>query len=240
MKKYWGIGLFAFLLSFGVKAQNVVYDANAQVRKVSSFTGVDISNGIVLYLSQGTTQAVAVSANEDKYVEKIITKVENGILHISIDNSFWGSISWGNKKLKAYVTVTELTYLGLSGGSIGKFQDQIQVNELKAQVSGGSIMEGDFKGTSMKANFSGGSIAKLTGSFNELMIDLSGGSIFKDYTLSVNSCKIEASGGSIVNLTVNNDLKAEASGGSIINYKGSATISNVNTSGGSIIKKKDS
>lgn len=241
MKKYRVYYLGAFLLlSLYCGAQNVVYDANAQVRKVGSFNGVDVSNGIVLYLSQGNTQAVAVSADEAKYVDKIITKVENGILSISVDNSFWKGFSWGNKKLKAYVTVTDLSYLGLSGGSIAKLQDQVQVNTLSTEVSGGSIMEGNFKGNSMKAKFSGGSISKLSGTFANLSVSLSGGSIFKDYSLSIDNCTVEASGGSIINLTINKDLKAEASGGSIVNYKGNGTISSINTSGGSIIKKKDS
>ncbi len=239
MKKYFGFLVAAALFTTITNAQNVVYDANAQVRKVGSFNGIDVSNGIVLYLSQGSTQAVAVSADDSKYVDKIITTVKNGVLTIKVESGMWNGFNWGSKKLKAYVTCTDLTYLGVSGGSIAKIQDNIKVNVISVDASGGSIIEGSFQGTSMKADLSGGSISKLSGSLDQLKIELSGGSIFKDYSLAVNSCSVDASGGSIINVTVNKDLKAEASGGSIINYKGAGNVSSVDASGGSIIKKKD-
>ncbi|MBS1729604.1 MAG: DUF2807 domain-containing protein [Bacteroidetes bacterium] len=239
MKKYVGLLALTSLIGSMPFAQNLVYDANAQVRKVGSFNGVEVSNGIVLYLSQGSTQAVAVSANDDRYIDKIITTVEKGVLIIKLENGLWNSFSWGNKKIKAYVTCTELTSLGVSGGSIAKIQDQIKVRNISMDASGGSIIEGNIQGTSMDADLSGGSIYKLSGSMDLLKLELSGGSIFKDYSFSVNTCDLDASGGSISNFTLNKTLKAEASGGSIINYKGDGNISSVDVSGGSIIKKKE-
>lgn len=238
MKKIIG-SILAIMIMATLHAQNLVYDANAQVRKVSGFHGVSVQSGIVLYLSQGKDQAVAVSAEEDKYVERIITEVKDGILKIRVDGKMWNNWNWGNKKLKAYVTVTELDYLGASGGSIAKIADEISVYDLRADASGGSIIEGRLKGNKLDAELSGGSIYKVDGSFSSVNIDASGGSIFKDYGFAVNSCAVEASGGSIISLSVNKELKADASGGSIINYKGSGVITSVDASGGSSIKKKD-
>lgn len=223
-----------------VQAQNVVYDANAQVRKTESFHGVDVGGGIALYLTQGKEQAVAISAEDTKNIDKIKTVVKDGILKIYVDRGAWNNWNWGNRKLKAYVTVTELTYLGVSGGSVAKLIDEISVNNLDADASGGSIIEGKLKGSSLNADLSGGSILKLAGSFSSASIDASGGSIFKDFELAFNSCTVDASGGSIINVTINKELKAEASGGSIINYKGTGVITSVDASGGSSIKKKDS
>ena len=238
MKKIIG-SILAIMIMGTLHAQNLVYDANAQVRKVSGFHGVSVQSGIVLYLSQGKDQAVAVSAEEDKYVERIITEVKDGILKIRVDGKMWNNWNWGNKKLKAYVTVTELDYFGASGGSIAKITDEISVNDLSSEASGGSIIEGRVKGNKMDADLSGGSIYKIEGSFNSVNIEASGGSIFKDYTFAVNTCAVEASGGSIIALSVNKELKADASGGSIINYKGTGVITSVDASGGSSIKKKD-
>ncbi len=135
--------------------------------------------------------------------------------------------------------VTQLDYLDVSGGSIAKLADEITVNDLNADISGGSIVEGRLKGNSFKADLSGGSITTLGGSFDKASIEASGGSIFKDFSLAVNTCDVEASGGSIINISINKELKADASGGSIINYKGSGVITSVDASGGSSIKKKD-
>jgi len=235
------LAIFTVLVMTGttVHAQNLVYDANAQVRKVGPFHGVAVGSGITLYLSQGKEQAVAISAEDDKTIEKIITEVKDGVLRIKIDGKMWNNWNWGNKKMKAYVTVTDLDVLDVSGGSIAKLADEISVNNLDIDASGGSIIEGMLKGNKMNADLSGGSIFKLDGSFNDAKIEASGGSIFKDFSFAVLTCSVEASGGSIINISINKELKADASGGSIINYKGSGVITSVDASGGSSIKKKD-
>ncbi len=235
------VGLCAafVLISAGVHAQNLVYDENAQVRKVGDFNGVAVSSGIKLFISQGKEQAVAVSADDAQYIGRIITEVKDGILKIRVESKMWNNWNWGNKKLKAYVTVTNLTYLGASGGSIAKIVDEISVNNLESDFSGGSIVEGKLKGNSLTADLSGGSMATLSGFFDKARIETSGGSIFKDYGLMLNTCNVEASGGSIINISISKELKADASGGSIINYKGTGVITSVDASGGSQIKKKD-
>jgi hypothetical protein len=239
MQKIIVSACIVFMLTIvNTHAQNLVYDENAQVRKVSNFHSVSVGSGIRLFLSQGKEQAVAVSAEDSKFTEKIITEVKDGILKIRVENKMWNG--WrGDKKLKAYVTVTQLNYLDVSGGSVAKLADEISVTTLDADVSGGSIVEGKLKGNSFKVDLSGGSIATLDGSFDNASIEASGGSIFKDFSLAVNTCNVDASGGSIINISINKELKADASGGSIINYKGNGVISSVDASGGSSIKKKD-
>ena len=156
----------ALILHTGIQAQNLVYDANAQVRKVASFNGVSVGSGISLYLSQGNEQAVAVSAEDEKYVERILTEVKNGVLKIYVEGKMWNNWNWGNKKLKAYVTATQLSYLGVSGGSVAKMIDGINVTDLEADISGGSILEGKLTGKSLNADLSGGSITRLEGSLD--------------------------------------------------------------------------
>jgi len=180
-----------------------------------------------------------VSAENEEYTERIITEVKDGILKIRVESKMWNNWNWGNKKLKAYVTVTDLTYLGASGGSIAKLIDEITVNNLESDISGGSIIEGKLKGNSFNIDLSGGSIATLSGSFDKASVEASGGSIFKDFDFVLGICNVESSGGSIINIGVTKELKADASGGSIINYKGSGVITSVDASGGSSIKKKD-
>src|SRR5215210_2526456 len=103
-------------VSVSVRSQNLVYDANAKVRKVDNFEGVSVGSGIKLYLSQGKEQAVAVSAEDAQYVDRILTEVKDGVLKIRVESKMWNNWNWGNKKLKAYVTVTTLNYLNVSGG----------------------------------------------------------------------------------------------------------------------------
>lgn len=239
MKKILWMSIIFLFTYFYSNAQNIVYDANAIVRTVPEFYGISVGSGIKLYLSQGKNPAVAVSAEEKQYAERIITEVKNGILRIYVEGKMWNSWNWGNKKLKAYVTIDDLTFLGASGGSIISLVDNFVVNTLESEISGGSIIEGKIRGNAIDFELSGGSISKIDANFDHGNIDISGGSIIKETNFILNKASIDASGGSIIHVIVNKDLKVEASGGSIINYKGEATISSVETSGGSIVKKRE-
>ena len=80
------IALTLFFLSAGAKAQTTLYDPNADLRSVKDFHGINVSGGIDLYLTSGD-EAVAVSASEVKFRDKIKTEVVNGILRIWFDKS---------------------------------------------------------------------------------------------------------------------------------------------------------
>jgi hypothetical protein len=108
------VGMF---IGWSSWAQNaVINDPNAQMRYARNFHGIEVSNAIDLYLSQGDSEAVAVSAKDIKYRDRIVTTVENGVLKIKIDREGWKWMD-GNKKLKAYVSFKTLNSLGASGAS---------------------------------------------------------------------------------------------------------------------------
>lgn len=237
MKKLFAI--LMVLMTLRSTAQNLVYDANAEVRTVAAFNGIDAASGITVYISQGKEQAIAVSADDEKNVSKIKTEVKDGVLKIYIDAAMWNNWNWGNKKIKAYVTVTELNKLSLSGGSVGKIVDELTTNSIDVECHGGSILNGKMTASKFSLDLTGGSIATISGSYADATVEASGGSIIKDFDAVMDVCKADVSGGSIVSLTVNKELTADASGGSILTYKGAGIIKSVDTSGGSIIKKKE-
>ena len=209
----------AFLTAFFVVAafgQKTINDPNAEKRQVPSFTGIDIGGGIDLYLSQGE-EAVAVSASEAKYRDKIRTEVENGILHIWFDANSNFHVEWGNRKLKAYVSFKNLDQLEGSGGSDIKVEGTITVSKLSLDASGGSDVN-------------------ISGTAKELTVDASGGSDFKGYELITDNSTVDASGGSDIYITVNKELNATSSGGSDIHYKGNGLIRNINGSSSNIKK----
>ena len=83
--------LYSFVLT---SAQKTVYDANAVLREGKNYEAIEISDGIDLFVSYGD-EAIAVSASEVKYRDKIKTVVENGVLKISYDEK---GISWNSKR----------------------------------------------------------------------------------------------------------------------------------------------
>jgi hypothetical protein len=216
-------------------AQHIVNDANAEKRNVSGFHGVDVSGGIDLYISQGQ-EAVAVSASETKFRDKIKTEVKNGVLKIWYESNSNIHIDWSNRKMKAYVSFKNLDMLEASGGSDVKVEGSIAVSKLSLDISGGSDFEGKVNIDDLKVDASGGSDVHISGTAKNINIDASGGSDFKGYELITDNCTVDASGGSDVYITVNKELNAESSGGSDIYYKGNGSIRNLKTSSSNIKK----
>jgi hypothetical protein len=238
MKK---IILSVFLLSITVfsfaQSGKVIEDKNAETRNVKGFHAVHVSHGIDLYLTQGNEEAVAVSASDIDYRNRIKTEVEDGVLKIYFENKgiHWGN---GNKKLKAYVSIKMIDGLDASGGSDVYLQGTIKSEKLNVELSGGSDLKGNVEVHEMAINQSGGSDVNISGTANTLNVDASGGSDLHGYDLITEYCKISASGGSDSRITVNKELSAAASGGSDIYYKGTGVVHSVSSSGSSSISKK--
>ena len=85
--------MLAGVLAF---AQNtkIINDPNAQKRNVGEFHGVQVGGGIELFLSQGTEEAVAVSANDPEIRDRIVTEVRDGVLHIHLTDQWWRWPRW--------------------------------------------------------------------------------------------------------------------------------------------------
>ncbi len=230
--------IFLATLAPSIRAQNVVVDANAEVRSTGSFSAIELSGAIDLYLSQGTEEAVAVSASSDEIRSRIHTEVKGNKLHIYFDGKGLNWKNWGNHKMKAYVTFRKLTRIESSGACNIKTTDPIRGEELTIELSGASDFTGELSLNKLKLNSSGASNMRLSGTVVTTIIDASGACVVRGYDLKTDNCKIDASGASNIYITVNKELNAEASGGSNISYKGTGVIRDISSSGGASIKRR--
>lgn len=229
-------------LTFNSSAQSdpkVINDANAQPRSVSGFSSIDVSDGIDVYLTQGNEETVVVSASSKEYVDKITTRVENGVLKIYFGRESGISITWRDRKLKAYISVKTLESIDASAGSDVIVKGTLTLNKLKMDLSGGSDFVGNVKINELVVEMSGGSDVRLSGSATNVKIDASGGSDFSGYALAADYVVIDASGGSDAEISVSKELYAEATGGSDIDYKGSPVIKHSSSVRGSSVTKRN-
>jgi len=234
-----GLLVIALMVGFiGLKAQNVVYDPNAEVRKVADFNAIEVSGTVSLYLSQGDETGIAVSAGDEKYNSKIKTEVKNGVLQISVDGGMWNGFSWTNKKLKAYVSVKDLTSLHVTGASYVTTTGNVKTENLNVEVSGASELKGSLQVKNLNLAISGASVARLMGVAENVNIEASGAARISAFDLQVDNGKFDISGASHITISVNKEFSASASGGSSIQYKGDALAKSMNASGGATIKKK--
>ena len=234
------VGLLLFLLLTGtfLFAQKQINDANVQKRDVSAFHGIHVSSGIELILTQGSEDAVAVSASNTELRDNIKTEVSGGILKISFDHNIFKLNNMRNKKLKAYVSIREIDELHAASGSHVKAEGSIRSSAMDMEASSGAIVKGDFNSGKMKVDQSSGSIINISGSATDLEVEGSSGSIFDAYDFKTENCNAKTTSGSMVKVTVNKELSVKASSGGKISYKGNGLIRNVDTgSGGSVSRK---
>ena len=221
------------------KAQNdVVVDPNAEVRTLSgSFHAIKISGGMDLYLSQSSTESIAVSASEERYKAAIKTVVENGTLRIYYE----GEKLWGvkNRKLKVYLSFRDLDNIDASGATDVHVAGTITVPSLDMVLSGACDFKGAVKVDKLNMDLSGASDVKISGSAVNVKIESSGASDVKGFDLVSEFCTAKASGASDINITVNKELNAYASGASDIYFKGSGLIRDLHNSGASNISRKN-
>lgn len=231
---------FISLISFSAFSQKQVEDANAEVRKVSGFHGIKVSTGITVYLTQGSTEGVAVSANDVEYRNRIRTEVVNGVLKIYFDNDDWKVWkNFSNKKLRAYVSVVNLDQLDVSSGGTIDVDGRIKTAQLSIDASSGGTVKGTFDASSLSVDQSSGSVVSVSGSVTgSCKIEGSSGSVFRGYDLATDNCDAHTSSGAGIQITVNKELSVNASSGGYIHYKGNGLIRDVKTSSGGSVSRK--
>ncbi len=216
--------------------KKMVVDGAAEDRKLSGFTSINVTNAFDVYISQGGSDAVGVSANDASATKRIKTYVSGGVLYITFDAKGWSWASWKNNKLKAYITVKDLQKLTVSGACNVSFVDPIISDRLLVSISGASDIKGPIKVNSLKVGASGASNISLSGAATDSDFNISGACSIKSLDLITDNCAVVASGASSIRLTINKYLKANVSGASDIRYKGTVGRFETRTSGASDIK----
>ncbi|HLO79917.1 MAG TPA: head GIN domain-containing protein [Chitinophagaceae bacterium] len=230
--------LLAFLLlpAFaGAQEKVTVNDKNAQVRNIgSSFTEISVSGSIDLYLSPDDKEVVVVSAKEEQYRDKIVTRVVGNKLEIFFNNKNFSIRS--DMRLKAYVSFKQLNRITASGSSDVYVNGIVKSDKLEIHISGSSDFSGAVDVNELRLDQSGSSDTKLSGRAGLVDVDLSGASDMKAFDLNSDVCKAHASGSSDISVTVMKELYVNASGASDVHYKGTGTVREVKTSGSSSVK----
>ena len=218
---------------------NAISDPKAVKRNLAgSFAAISVSDGIDLFLTQGSEESVAVSASDEKYLDQFKTVLENGLLKIYYDSKGINLGINGKKKLKAYVSFKALEKLTASSGSDVFVKDKVEVNNLAMKFNSGTHFEGKLNAKEITVEQNSGSGISISGRSDKIKVECHSGSIFKGYGLAVDYCDAKTSSGAGVRITVNKELVAKASSGSAIRYKGDGLIRDINTNSGGTVKKE--
>lgn len=221
-----------------LQAQKTFNDPHAEKRNVSGFSGIDVGTGISLVLTKGASEEVAVSASKTEYRDKIITKVENGILKIHYKTET-GSINRvkEHKDLKAYVSYKSLEKLIASTGAEVEIDGLLDASSFSLTANTGALVNGKIKASKLKVNQDTGSKITLSGSADQVEVEGDTGSKFMGEGLSAVSCDINVSTGAKVWITADKELKVKASTGGMVKYKGTASVKEIKRSTGGSVSK---
>lgn len=226
------------------------------VRNVENFHGIDISSGVIVDFTQGNERKIEVIADADK-LQYVKTKVENGILKVSIDRSSNKKMKF--KKLLINIQNPSLDNLYVSSGSIFNTKNKIVIDNIEAKINSGAIINGDFKtknsffdansGSIINLNLSSdqfllhadsGMMANLTGNVKNATFKLDSGASCNAQKLEAENVIAEVNSGAIAKINATSKLDVVASSGAIVQYKENPkVISSVKKNGGAIIKKID-
>jgi Putative auto-transporter adhesin, head GIN domain len=221
-----------------INAQKVINDANAEKRPVSGFHGINVATGIELILTAGSTEEVAVSAATNEFRDKIITRVESGVLKIYYETKT-GAINKRKetKDLKAYVSYKSLDILHVSTGAELTINGVLKSTKLDMTVNTGALVSGEVDITTLQVDQSTGSKVTLSGKVSTLNVEGSTGSKFKGEDMATSNCSVTVSTGAIVTVSAEKELQVKASTGGNVKYKGTPSIREVKTSSGGSVSK---
>jgi len=227
--------LAALLAGCGINPLRGSGNLVTQNMDYADFNQLDVSQGFHVEVKQGDTFSVVIQV-DDNMIDEVQVSKTNNTLSISLKP---GQIyNLRNVTLEAEVTMPELTGIDLSGGSHANLLGFNSKDELDANLSGGSHLDGEASLGDVRMDLSGGSHTTLSGSAGDLTLDVSGGSHAKLGNLDVVDADVKSSGGSHATVSPSGTLNADASGGSHIKYRGSPELGRIDDSGGSSIDKE--
>jgi uncharacterized protein YxeA len=204
-----------------------------KVRKTSNkFSGIKVSTGIDLYVSQGSKNKVTVEADENLH-DIIITEVEDGVLKVYSEKSIWKA-----KARKVHVTIKDLSLLKATSGSDVYGKGTIKTDEISISATSGADIRITVDATSVETSSTSGSDISIAGTTINHASSATSGASIDAYELESQNVLVKATSGADINIYASEKLDAKANSGGDIDFKGNPkSVNKKESSGGDISKR---
>ncbi len=183
-------------------------------RTAGSFSGIRVSTGIDVYLTQGDKMSLSVEADENLH-EYIVTEVNNGVLNVYSDANIRDA-----EMKRVYVTMKEINSLSTSsaGDLIG--ETPVRTDNLKLSASSAGDIKLEVYARNIEADVSSSGDLTLSGEADMIDASLSSAGDLNAFNLKVKEADISASSAGDADIYVTDRLTARASSAGDVNYKG--------------------
>jgi len=208
---------------------------NEQTRQVSGFTKLSSSGSFSIHVKIDGTESLKINADE-KIINDIETKVEDGTLKIG----FKSKMSWHENvgKVDVYVTAKTLTALSNSGSGTIKVEGELQGSDVTVHISGSGNITTGVKAEKFDAHISGSGSVEMTGTASDATFEISGSGQLKGKTLKTGTAKVRLSGSGNIYVNADKTLSAHISGSGSLVYSGTASVTDISTSGSGRVRKE--
>ena len=223
-------------VGFNEKSVKLSGVTKVSTKEVSAFDKVDVSGAIDVIVNIGNKSEVVIEA-DSAIMPYVVTEVKDRELRI-YNKDIIGFYNFKNNKILVTITTPSILELESSGACDVTIND-LKTDMFKVSLSGACDLIGSFECNVLDFESSGSSDSKLKGKVKNCNIELSGACDIKALDLEVDSLKIEGSGSSNVEITVQNSLDVELSGASELRYKGEPKYIKTDMSGVSQLTKVD-
>lgn len=211
----------------GVSGNGVVVEESRPISE--EFTAVTASEGLDVFVSQGSEFGIRVEADEN-VIELIGTDIRDGKLKVHAIKNI------GRATKNIFVTLPEITALHASSGAGLEVRGSLETDKIRLDANSGADLHVDLVADEVEVDCSSGADIRISGRANLLYADASSGSDIKAQDLEVKVCHANASSGADIKVLVTESLMADASSGADIHYSGDARVETKKSPSGSVHK----
>ena len=199
-------------------------DIITESRSVSGFNAVQLDGAGILIVSQGDSESLEISA-DDNLMDSLTAQVEENTLVLGYQDQPWRKTLLPSRPVVYNLTITDLTQLTLNGAGDLEIQS-LQTNALVLAINGaGNIEINDLSAEHLSVNLAGTAAIEVSGVVTTQMINLDGAGDYQAEDLQSQSATIEISGLGSGTVWATETLDVTITGGGSVSYYGSPSIS---------------
>lgn len=202
-------------------------------RNVTGFSGVRVSTGIDVFLTEGNDFNVTVEADEN-LMEVILTELSGDMLVVKTDRV---NIRRAKSK-KVHVTMPELTELKISSAGDCKGETPFTCDVLRLGISSAGDLSLEVDAEEIYLDISSSGDARISGSTDVLDVSLSSAGDLHAFDLIAKKVDVDVSSAGDARVFATKEISMNVSSAGNIYYKGDAdVVHSRSSSAGDIIKK---
>ncbi len=204
-----------------------------EVRDVTGFSGVHVSTGIDVYLTEGNDFKVTVEADEN-LLDVILTELNGEMLVVKTDR-----VNIRNaKSKKVHITMPELTELKISSAGDCEALTPFECDDLRLGISSAGDLSLEVEAESIKLDISSSGDARIAGTTDYLNASLSSAGDLHAFDLIAKKVDVNVSSAGDAQVHATDEISMDASSAGNIYYRGDAkVVHSRSSSAGDIVRK---